>query len=157
MCSNTSQALLHFTAMIPSVVSLEDGAESPEHTQMLTSTDGCIHFSMSSRFKNIFEKIYALGTMMPTLNPYTLKAEASVSLRLAWSVLSSMRPRLKVRLSKDKNTTKPLKNLFTTFTCSVYFHVHNKHAGIHGDQRQKLDPLGLESPCRCWEPKLGPL
>lgn len=26
--------------------------------------------------------------MMPTFNPYTLKAEASVCLRLAWSILS---------------------------------------------------------------------
>lgn len=54
-----------------------------------------------------------------------------------------------VSLSKDRNITRPLKNLLTTFMCSMYFHVHNKHAGIHGGQRQKLDPLGLES--------LGPL
>lgn len=90
----TGTAALYCYDTICGFYLLEEGAlESPEHTQTLISTDGCIHFSMSSRFKNIFEKICAPGTVMPTLNPYTLKAAASVSLRLAWSVLSSREAR----------------------------------------------------------------
>lgn len=71
--------------------------------------------------------------MMPTFNPYTLKAEAKCVFETSLVYFEFQGGQdSNVRLSKDKNTTRPLKNLLTTFMCSMYFHVHNKHAGIHG-------------------------